>query len=1151
MMDRPLHGCFHKRRPVHCDICGYLLPAWSSGITRVFIVFLALATRIVAQEITLTEPTVNELVSFATNTSNPEKQTWALDKLKDRFSQEPEEIDLFLRIVGDTNAAFVDQKYAIKGLKQGGSRETRVVASMQNVLQESMGKIGGKSDEEYLALEAIETLVGIGPPAYPATSVLLALSSNPNTWFPLRLAAIRTLAAIGPAAANASNGLETIFLNVKEHSLHLAAIEALASIGSSSTRIFKTLCTQIVSKPNAPPEELKVLANAFVTIGAAITSNMLSTIEPCRIQELRETANQTSQFIRAHAAVLQGISFSQVDVIVAQFEAEQKRRPCNFLVYVAYKFCPDYPKLLLGNVGLIMIGISVVCARFLNNRVWVWILGKWKQANRVIGLLIEWIKRHFNDEIMKNIVSPSRTNLPTDSLAADKSSVNESDIYRLFRELNPPDQLDHVMVRLGMPLQFRPRPVLRLDQQINHILDWALKGGSLDKLQYVLQDIIKEQNSSLPQEKPEMKEGGVIPGNAIPPSESTVSPLDLDSGQERRRRIDAAAPARAALGETIELWVQVCTPDAPELGKDNWPSPNKPIMVAGVSRKAVVNFPVDAQTGHIRSAILHVRIVAPDFAVKGSQKVIMEVPLVGNSEPLRFLLKTKQRGDCCVNLEISADGGGYVGTIPISTHVNGGASPMEMNKVSLLLVVVVSSDALPIRPKGGSPTPKETEVLTPVIPENHYSDARKEILSKALIRLGFLAANQELPDPYHTATGVQGKSQVQFLFLPRDGSGISLVAKFDEPERAEKEWKAIEKLRRLNTPPEAMLPIWGNQSIDGVIIYRDITGLTLNGNVIDFKDLLLRQLKTNPVNCETALKQTFDGLAHFYAGQPGAAYLDKDGLTMRWHDVFPQISHRLEEIEKTVIDDWRDINWNIQRLAFPNSDSSNSPPNPFYRKSRKEKSNIEIRLNNLIGKVMRSRVHGDLNLTNILINLDSQHCPNNIFIIDLANSEENKVTATDFARMESEFWHETFVGLLGKDSEENKTDQMLQSFVAIRDCLDGRLKRLHDSASDLERHCVRFVCLLRQHALSTLRSNDQKYLLNDYFESLFFRHIAALTFPSVTQDKRKVRMAVLGAALTLQVIEDIESGSYAPDSVKLLRSPIRPCEDMLPTEPYK
>lgn len=378
---------------------GHWLTGLIRGIARVIVILLVLGWGTLAAQIPLAQHSVQELLAIANDSSDQARQLWALYQLKDRFAQEPIVVELFLKIAGDTNAVFLDRIVSVHGLRQGANREARVVSAMQALVQMAISQINGVSEKELLACEAIETIAAIGPPAYPASGTLIQVATNETRWLPLRLAAVKALGAMGSAAQTAAPHLETIFFNAREdRQFRLATIEALASIGSDSTRVLKTLCSLILSQPRTPPEELKAFAQAFAMIGAAIASNTLTTLEPCQIRELHETATETARFIRAYAHALAGASLTQVDHVVVQFAAEQKKRPCRYLVFMAFKSWPEHPKLLLGIVGLFLLMVLVFCTRFFHNRVWEWGLGFCKKALRL------WKKGIIPKQTMKQTI---------------------------------------------------------------------------------------------------------------------------------------------------------------------------------------------------------------------------------------------------------------------------------------------------------------------------------------------------------------------------------------------------------------------------------------------------------------------------------------------------------------------------------------------------------------------------------------------------------------------------------------------------------------------------------------------------------------------------------------------------------------------------
>ncbi|GEM_PF-1657553 len=168
------------------------------------------------------------------------------------------------------------------------------------------------------------------------------------------------------------------------------------------------------------------------------------------------------------------------------------------------------------------------------------------------------------------------------------------------------------------------------------------------------------------------------------------------------------------------------------------------------------------------------------------------------------------------------------------------------------------------------------------------------------------------------------------------------------------------------------------------------------------------------------------------------------------------------------------------------------------------------------GRTRVSRIHGDLNLGNLLIGLTPNHAPANAFIIDLANCRPAAPTAIDFARLETEFWHEILPTLLTEG-------KMAEDLVTARGMLDfgeGDIKSL----TPLVRNAVLFVNAIRREALKILGADQDEYVLGDYMHALYFLHGRALAFPSVQQFVGKCRVALTGAAMALDFLHRLEAG---------------------------
>lgn len=66
-------------------------------------------------------------------------------------------------------------------------------------------------------------------------------------------------------------------------------------------------------------------------------------------------------------------------------------------------------------------------------------------------------------------------------------------VLSLFKQLNPRDQLDQVMLLLEMPEQFQPGSEVRLDQRESRVVTWAKQSkDGLEKLDVILRTLIDE-----------------------------------------------------------------------------------------------------------------------------------------------------------------------------------------------------------------------------------------------------------------------------------------------------------------------------------------------------------------------------------------------------------------------------------------------------------------------------------------------------------------------------------------------------------------------------------------------------------------------------------------------------------------------------------
>lgn len=172
------------------------------------------------------------------------------------------------------------------------------------------------------------------------------------------------------------------------------------------------------------------------------------------------------------------------------------------------------------------------------------------------------------------------------------------------------------------------------------------------------------------------------PQPIAPPPESNV----------RDRRIDAAAPSAAEVGQRIDLLVQVRFPDSPLLGRKDWPTKTKPDDIEQTSESIALQFPIDPRTGKLASAKLEVQIIAPDFEIAGNARQRVHVPPEEYSKCLSFLITPKQTGVCRINVEVYDVDQTFLGAIPLETNIGGARPAQALNVANLMLFVVVEKE---------------------------------------------------------------------------------------------------------------------------------------------------------------------------------------------------------------------------------------------------------------------------------------------------------------------------------------------------------------------------------------------------------------------------------------------------------------------------
>ncbi len=174
----------------------------------------------------------------------------------------------------------------------------------------------------------------------------------------------------------------------------------------------------------------------------------------------------------------------------------------------------------------------------------------------------------------------------------------------------------------------------------------------------------------------------------------------LPEAIERKRRIDAVAPNHASIGQLVDLLVQVRFPNSPLLTFEDWPSQRKPLEIEQAKEAVSLRFPLNPQTGKIGSAHLRIKLVAPEFEIKGNAQQALEVPPRKNSKIIAFLLRAIRVGLCRVNIEVYTVDNTYLGAIPIETSISD--VPIVIREATVANLFLIVSVIPVLRPNATS-----------------------------------------------------------------------------------------------------------------------------------------------------------------------------------------------------------------------------------------------------------------------------------------------------------------------------------------------------------------------------------------------------------------------------------------------------------------
>jgi hypothetical protein len=356
------------------------------------------------------------------------------------------------------------------------------------------------------------------------------------------------------------------------------------------------------------------------------------------------------------------------------------------------------------------------------------------------------------------------------------------------------------------------------------------------------------------------------------------------------------------------------------------------------------------------------------------------------------------------------------------------------------------------------------------------------------------------------------------------------MAKFDRPDRAAREWAAIQELRMLNVPAETILPLAKNEKADGVILYP-VAGNHRLKTFTSLSDYLIRHLVSAPGDGVRCLDHCLDSLSFFYEIEPGRVddRFPRVNPPYRWSDLFSDVPS--EATARTLLGQVALTIGDGGELVAA-GDQTNLP-DPLSGLAR---------LHEYTGHLRLSRIHGDLNLSNLLVCPDLDQSPSKVYIIDLTDSKPGRATAADLARIEVEVWSDVYNSMALKVNQP--VERWVADMVAVHDVLEDRPPGERSPAGQ---GALLFLYHLRKRAATILApQRSERYMLHDYYACLYFTYLTRLGYLA-NSDKPKpgqVMLAGLGASLALRFLGDWESGVYSRGGPRQRGSPCRRIESL-------
>lgn len=401
---------------------------------------------------------------------------------------------------------------------------------------------------------------------------------------------------------------------------------------------------------------------------------------------------------------------------------------------------------------------------------------------------------------------------------------------------------------------------------------------------------------------------------------------------------------------------------------------------------------------------------------------------------------------------------------------------------------------------------------------------RRQILTKFLRDdLELLAGGQELPtEPDFVTTGRAAQSLIVGFTLGNPVDGRRIVAKFVDPVEDKHIFEVNHQLLERDLPDHMPRPRGMDETV-GLLVYDRLH----NDRPLDL------HWKENETSLDAHGPDVMERVLEVCGGlySSGQMLDNPDGAHDMWGDSYAKLANKdtQDTIRSVLSSACPHVNWATDH-PVPGSPMIGLPselPNPFVF--------LKELLQRPVGRVWRSRVHGDLNLSNILVDSSFKA----INIIDVSSGHSPKVTAVDLAQLECDLWQDVYATLAGRACGDAAA---LRHFIAIRNALDG-YQDARALVLPLHRRYYRTVQRLRQKSQKLVFSTDASEFQQQYLTALYFAHMNAARYANIRDLARggrelKVRLALAGASLCLRAV--------CPEASRGTDRSFDPLSDLLP-----